>query len=217
LVTVRFLGTFLADPAAVPSGVVAHVAAQLGIADPTCLDRYRVGGTRWDHADEIKRAYGYRDFGDQPEHICLVRWLYARVWVSAERPSMLFDLATARLVERKVLLPRVTTLARLVASVRDRAAERLWRTLAAAPDDAQRARLERLVVISSGERLSPLKQLGRSPTRANAAGLVSALRRLGAFQALDVAALDLAHVPASCYGTRHQGQGTGVSGLKIAL
>jgi len=130
---------------------------------------------------------------------------------------MLFDLATARLVERKVLLPGVTTLARLVASVRDRAAERLWRTLAAAPDDAQRARLERLVVISSGERLSPLKQLGRSPTRANAAGLVSALRRLGAFQALDVAALDLAHVPASCYGTRHQGQGTGVSGLKIAL
>ena len=197
LVTVRFLGTFLADPADVPVGVVAHVAAQLGIDDPTCLDRYRVGETRWDHADELKRAYGYRDFGDQPERFRLVRWLYARAWVSAERPSMLFDLATARLVERKVLLPGVTTLARLVARVRDRVAERLWETLAAAPNDVQRARLERLVVVPTGQRVSPLEQLGRSPTRVNAAGLVGALKRLGAFQALDIGGLDLAQVPAS--------------------
>ncbi len=197
LVTVRFLGTFLADPTDVPANVVVHVAAQLGIADQACLDRYRVGETRWDHADEIKRIYGYRDFGDQPEHVRLVRWLYARAWVSAERPSMLFDLSTARLVERKVLLPGVTTLARLVARVRDRVAERLWETLAAAPNDVQRARLERLVVVPTGQRVSPLEQLGRSPTRANAAGLLGALKRLGAFQALNVGGLDLAHVPAS--------------------
>jgi len=124
----------------------------------------------------------------QPEHVRLVRWLYARAWVSAERPSMLFDLATARLVERKVLLPGVTTLARLVARVRDRVAARLWETLAAAPNDVQRARLERLVVVPVGQRVSPLEQLGRSPTRANAAGLVGALKRLGAFQVLDAVA-----------------------------
>jgi len=197
LCTVRYLGTFLPDPTAVPSSVITHVAAQVGVDDTSCLLLYGRRPTTWrEHAGEIQRAYGYRDFSDPAEHVRLVRWLYARAWLSAEAPSLLFDLATARLVERKVLLPGVTVLARLVASVRDRVQARLWRLLAAAPDDVQRARLERLVVVADKERITPLERLGQSPTRTTAAGLVGALKRLGAFRALDVGELDLAPIPA---------------------
>ena len=90
------------------------------------------------HDQDTSLAYGYRDFSDQPGHSRLIRWLFARAWVSAERPSLLFDLATAWLVERKVLLPGVTVLAREVAQAGDRAAARLWRVLANAPNARQR-------------------------------------------------------------------------------
>jgi Domain of unknown function (DUF4158) len=99
---VRFLGTFLADPTDVPPGVVTSVSRQLRV-DPTCLPQYMERPpTHRDHAREIQRRYGYQDFHTQPEYFRLVRWLYLRAWVSDERPSMLFDLATARLVERKI-------------------------------------------------------------------------------------------------------------------
>lgn len=195
--TVRFLGTFLPDPTEAPRGVVCYLAAQLGLDAPLNLARYREGKTHWEHAAEIRQRYGYRDFSDPSEQFRLIRWLYTRTWLSAERPSVLFDLATARLVERKVLLPGVTVLARLVARVRDRAATRLWRVLARAPNEQQRARLEGLLRVPEGGRQTPLDRLRRAPTRVSAPALIDALQRLEEIRELGVGAVNLARVPPS--------------------
>ena len=163
-----------------------------------CLARYLDRPTTHrEHAGEIRRAYGYRDFHDQPGHFQLVRWLYTRAWLSAERPSILFDLATARLVERKILLPGVSTLARLIASVRDRAATRLWQKLAQAPTPEQRARLEQLLNVPLGERHSTLDKLRRAPTYVSANGLMGALERLVKIRELGVGSdsVDLSSIP----------------------
>jgi hypothetical protein len=106
LATVRFLGTFLAHPADVPPVVAGTVARELAITDPDCLARYaRREQTHREHAGEIQRAYGYRDFSERTAQAELTVWLHARAWTTAERPSVLFDLATARLIEARVLLP----------------------------------------------------------------------------------------------------------------
>lgn len=120
------MGTFLTDPTDVPPGVVAHLANQLKIPDPACVAKYRVGKTHWEHAADIRTAFGDQTFTDQPGHFHFLRWLYARAWLGIERPSILFDRATAWLVARKVLLPGATVLERHIAQVREKANSRMW-------------------------------------------------------------------------------------------
>lgn len=194
--TVRFLGTFLDDPAAVPTNVAAYMAAQLGIADPGCLAHYTARATTArEHAAEIQRIYGYHHFSAQPLHFRLVRWLYTRAWLSAERPIMLFDLATAWCVEHKVLLPGVTTLERLIAQIRDRTATRLWRTLAQIPSTEQRECLLALLIVPAGSRQSPFDRLRTAPTQPTATGLVEALHRVQHVRDIGVGELSMIGLP----------------------
>ncbi len=193
--TVRFLGTLLSNPTDVPENVAVYIGRQLGIANLSALNRYGIGETRWDHADEIKKHYGYKDFTDKTEFFGLVRWLYNRCCLSNERPGVLFDLATARLVERKVLLPGATVLARLVSRVRDRAAKNLWSSLSGLTTPLQKQRLKGLLEVSGESRQSHLDRLRRGPVRVSGPGLVDALKRVEELRDLGVGNIDLCTFP----------------------
>jgi Domain of unknown function (DUF4158) len=59
--TVRFLGTFLAQPTEVPEIVAVRVAEELAVKDPSRLADYgHRDPTHREHAGEIQREYGYR-------------------------------------------------------------------------------------------------------------------------------------------------------------
>ncbi len=193
--TVRFLGTFLSDPTDVPIVVINYIATQLKIGDSSCFKRYKTSESRWNHTAEIKQIYGYQDFNSQPEHWRLLRWLYTRVWLSAERPSILFDLTTARLVERKILLPGVTTLERIIAQVRERVSDRVWKVLAQLVTPSQQKQLEELLITPDKSRLSPLERLRRSPTRNSSIALIAALNRLGEIRSYKIFDLNVSRVP----------------------
>jgi len=196
LATVRYLGTFLANPLDVPEGVIAYIGAQLGV-DPRCLPEYMDRrDTRMEHAQDIKIKLGYRDFEQQPEQWRLLRWLYERAWLTAERATVLFDLTTSRLVSQKILLPGVSTLERLVASICDRASERLWNSLSRLPSVAEKRKLQALLSIEPDARQSRLDRLRRSPVTVSAPSLVSALDHLEDIRKLGAGKYDLSNLPA---------------------
>ena len=78
LTTVRFVGTFLDDPTAVPPAVLATMSRQLGIDTTTDLTGYRDGKWRFAHAAQIRTEHGYRDLADRAAGFGLTRWLYER-------------------------------------------------------------------------------------------------------------------------------------------
>lgn len=195
LVTVRAIGTFLADPATVPEPIVASVARQLGIADPGLLAGYAKAPVRWKHTAEIRLRYGYQDFTGEPAHLCLLRWLYRQVWADDLGPTALFRAAHRRLLAERVILPGENVLTRTVASVRERATGRLWSRLARAASPELIQRLEGLLVVPEGKRRSELDRLRRPPFSPTITGLVQALERLAEVRELGVDALDLSCLP----------------------
>ena len=193
--TVRFLGTFLEEPAHVPPRAVRFVADQIGLVVDGLMAEYAASRWRIRHPAEIRERYGYRPFSDPFVQFRLNRWLYALCWTGSDRPSGLFDRATAWLIGNKVLLPGVTTLERNVARVRIRAAQRLWRQVLAGITRDQRERLEGLLVPPDGARQSALDRLRYGPALQSPAELARAVDRLDEVRLLAAGLPDTDRLP----------------------
>ncbi|MCX4750311.1 Tn3 family transposase [Kitasatospora sp. NBC_01287] len=194
LTSVRFLGRFMPDPRQVPVEVAEYLAAQLGIADFAVLREYgERDGTARTHAGEIQQDGGRRDFAEVRDE--LVEWLDARAWTTGDGPKAMFDAAVGWLRERRVLLPGVSRLARLVASVREAANQRLWDTLYGLLNTGQRAVLDSLLIEPSGQRVSELDRLRRGPVRVSGPQMKWSLERAREITDLGMGDLDVSGIP----------------------
>ncbi|MCZ6371828.1 DUF4158 domain-containing protein, partial [Vibrio parahaemolyticus] len=196
LTTVRFLGTFVTDLEPIYPSVKQFVAKQIGISHPQVIMRYaQRPTTHREHTFLIKEHYGYRDFGRFPWSFRLKRQLFARAWLSNERPGLMFDFATAWLLQNKVLLPGATTLVRLISEVRERAQKRLWKKLAALPNQWQKAQLLALLEVPEGQRLSQLELLRKGPTTISGPSVLSALSQYSTLRSLEISKLNFTDLP----------------------
>ncbi len=151
--------------------------------------------TRLEHTATIRSHYTYQDFNNPPWRVRLSRWLYACTWLSNERPSHLFNLATHWLIERKVLLPGMSTLTRLIAQIRDRAARRAWHRLASLPSKPQRDQLEALLTVPEGKRQSRFNQLRQGPRHVSSPSMIASLERYEELRNIGIGELDFSRIP----------------------
>ena len=195
LTTVRFLGTFLPDPINVPCSVLYFVAQQLG-AEVENLDQYMARKvTRYAHSTEIRAYFGYHEFNTPPWRFRLNRLLYTRAWVSNERPSLMFDFATAWLLQNKIILPGVSTLSRLISEIRERAINRLWRRLSSLPSKEQREKLETLLLTPDGQRISRFDRYRKGPVTISSPAFIGAVERFLELKAFNLYNLDFSRIP----------------------
>jgi hypothetical protein len=92
--------------------------------------------------------------------------------------------------ERKILLPGVSRLARLVARVRDDTTHRLWAELEGLLTPAQRRVLDRLLEVPQGKRVSDLERWRKEPPLGGSgAAIIAALDQVAEIQWLGLASL----------------------------
>lgn len=156
LATVRAIGTFLPDATSVPDAVVTAIARQLRIGDPGVLVAYSKSPARWQHTTEIRERYGYVDYADDDVQRRLERWLFRMAWNDDLGPSVLVRSVHRKMLDKRILLPSEQTIQRLVASVRERASQHLWRRIAAAASPELHERLDALLTRPAGKRRSEL-------------------------------------------------------------
>ena len=197
--TVRYIGVFLEDPLEGPWGVVEYLAGQLGIQDPSCVKGYTERGkTAYEHAWEIRDAYGYHTYEDRVWGRRFRSFLHGRAWTHAEGPVALFDHASAWLRRHRVLLPGVSVLARQVVAVREIAERRLDATVARAArraDPGLPGALVALLKVPEGARFSELERLRRPSTRNTGTAMAAALGRVNEISAFGLGRVDLSRVP----------------------
>ncbi len=192
---VRFLGAFLTDLSVVPINAQWFVARQLNITELTILSTYaQRETTRREHTALIRDQYQYREF-TWPWSFRLNRLLFSRTWISNERPSLLFDLATSWLIQHKILLPGSTTLTRLISEIRERATNRLWLRLSALPSTEQTARLETLLQVPEGSRTSSFDRFRKGPTTISGPAFNEAVDRYLELKAFGMQMLNFTGIP----------------------
>jgi len=195
LTSVRFLGTFLSDLTQVPMNVKEFVAWQLSIRDTSILNNYGLRDTtKREHTSKIKKQYGYHAF-KKPWPKQLTQLLYSRAWISNERPSLMFDFAVAWLIQNKVLLPGATKLMKIVARIREKANNQLWIKLSCIPSTEQKEKLETLLNVPDGERISHFDNLRKGPVTISGPAFKKAIERYNRLQDFSIKELDFSGIP----------------------
>ena len=93
------------------------------------------------------------------------------------------------------LVARVSTVARLVSEVRTDVSERLYSRLAGRVSTELGQRLDKLLTVPSGARISELDRLRRAPTRASGLEMVRALDRAAEIAGFGADRVDASDVP----------------------
>lgn len=178
LCSMRFIGTFPEAANDVPLSVLSYLRAQLQIEEGVGLDGYFHSRTYERHVRSIRERYGFSHFADAAHaRFGLIRWIYAECWAGSDRPGVLVTLAANWLIERKVILPGVSTLERLIGRTRERARLRLWHRLVNALTKQQRKKIAALFERDT-EAFGGLEILRASPLKRRQTDFLHHLDRL---------------------------------------
>jgi TnpA family transposase len=143
LAVLRFPGWSLTDLKMIPDSMLSYIAKQVGV-EPDVFPLYaQREPTRREHMEEIRQAYGYRNFTlREYRSTSQIMLKYA-----LENGNAVYLLRTAidELRKQKIILPAMTTIERVVWEARQRAEEKISKLLISSLTREQIEKMERIL------------------------------------------------------------------------
>jgi len=176
LCVLRGYGRFLDDYRHAPIKIVNHLSRQLELPPVLFLDRSGREPTERVQAQRIRRYLGLSRF-DKTAEDHLREWLRGGA-MEGRTAAELLILAEEKLASLQVMLPRVSTLERIIASVLAHSTTELFESIANRLPEKLRIAIDLLVEVPTGDARSSLFRLKDYPKSANAAVIKGDIVRL---------------------------------------
>ncbi|UTI43919.1 DUF4158 domain-containing protein [Niallia sp. RD1] len=176
LCVLRYPGWSLTDVEPIPDYVLHYIAKQIN-ANPDSFSLYaQRDPTKHEHMEEIRQVYGYQNFSVSTYRE-LAQYLLKH---ALQNGNSMYLLRTVQeeLRNRKIILPGMTTIERLVWDTRRRAEERIFNSLTATLSPWQRHKLDKLIDPFAESRKTPLAWLRELPGQSSPDAFLKVIERL---------------------------------------
>jgi TnpA family transposase len=192
LCTLRFLGFSPLQLDAVPLPVLHYLAQQLAL-DPSALNRYgRRSQTRRRHRQTVEQYLGFQACS-QVTLAPLQAWLLNRA-LDHDKPSLLLELAIAKLYRDKIVRPGISTLERLVTQVRAQAMQTTFESIQPLLAPHHYPFLDQLLQVDQTLGMTRLSWLRRPATMNSPKAILKTLHKLNFLNQQGIADWNLAHL-----------------------
>ncbi len=176
LCALRYPGWSLSDVEPIPDYVIQYIARQIN-ADPNSFSLYaQRDPTKHEHLEEIRQVYGYQNFSAS-KYRETAQFLLQHALQNGNSMYLL-HIIQEELRNRKIILPSMTTLERLVWETRHRAEERIFKSLTCSLSDWQKKKLDNLIDPFVESRKTPLAWLRELPGQSSPEAFLKVIKRL---------------------------------------
>jgi TnpA family transposase len=176
LCVLRYPGWSLTDVEPIPDYVIQYIAKQIN-ANPDSFSLYaQRAPTKHEHMEEIRQVYGYQNFSVSTYRE-LAQYLLNH---ALQNGNSMYLLRTVQeeLRNRKIILPGMTTIERLVWETRRRAEEKIFKSLTANLSLWQKHKLDKLIDPFVESKKTPLAWLRELPGQSSPDAFLKVIERL---------------------------------------
>jgi hypothetical protein len=182
LALLRYPGYALGTDTRLPELIIEWIARQVR-ANASAWAKYgERDETRREHFQELRAYLGLSAFG-LSDFRFLVQTL-ADLAMQTDKGLLLAEHALEMLRQRRVILPALTVVERACGEAITRANRRIYRALIEPLNEHHRRRLDDLLRLRPGSKLTGLMWLRQSPLKPNSRSMLEHIERLKTFQAL---------------------------------